>query len=153
MNWKGFGRRQLCPTQDTITVFTCRYWGKSQNTCRDSCWDLKRADPKYKSRALLFEPTSLATALLTKSLNEVRIGHVYSFRCYHWKIWLGCQVSQWQSCWEWTLTLQSPVVTICTTCFNTLKLHSAHTVYLCVPYGSHNKQRLFPQTALTGWAL
>jgi hypothetical protein len=22
-----------------------------------------------------------------------------------------------------------------------------------VPYGSHNKQRLFPQTALTGWAL
>jgi hypothetical protein len=23
-------------------------------------------------------------------------------------------------------------------------LHSAHTVYLCVPYGSHNKQRLFP---------
>jgi hypothetical protein len=27
----------------------------------------------------------------------------------------------------------------------TLKtLHSAHRVYLCVPYGSHNKQRLFP---------
>jgi hypothetical protein len=26
-------------------------------------------------------------------------------------------------------------------------------VYLCVPYGSHNKQRLFPQTVLTGWAL
>jgi ppGpp synthetase/RelA/SpoT-type nucleotidyltranferase len=23
-------------------------------------------------------------------------------------------------------------------------LHSAHTVYLCVSYGSHNKQRLFP---------
>jgi hypothetical protein len=32
-------------------------------------------------------------------------------------------------------------------------LHSAHTVYLCAPYGSHNKQRLVPQTALTGWAL
>jgi hypothetical protein len=31
--------------------------------------------------------------------------------------------------------------------------HSAHTVYLCVPYGSHSKQRLFPHTALTGWAL
>jgi hypothetical protein len=30
---------------------------------------------------------------------------------------------------------------------------SAHRVYLCVPYGSHNKQRLFPKTALTGWAL
>jgi hypothetical protein len=27
------------------------------------------------------------------------------------------------------------------------------TVYLCVPYGSHRKQRLFPHTALTGWAL
>jgi hypothetical protein len=26
-------------------------------------------------------------------------------------------------------------------------------LYLCVPYGSPNKQRLFPQTALTGWAL
>jgi hypothetical protein len=24
---------------------------------------------------------------------------------------------------------------------------------LCLPYGSHNKQRLFPQTALTDWAL
>jgi hypothetical protein len=36
---------------------------------------------------------------------------------------------------------------------HTQTLHSAHTVYLCVPYGSHNKQRLFPQTALTGWAL
>jgi hypothetical protein len=32
-------------------------------------------------------------------------------------------------------------------------LHSAHSVYLCGPYGSHNKKRLFPQTALTGWAL
>jgi hypothetical protein len=31
--------------------------------------------------------------------------------------------------------------------------HCAHRVYLCVPYGSHNKQRLFPQIALTGWAL
>jgi hypothetical protein len=29
----------------------------------------------------------------------------------------------------------------------------APKVYVCVPYGSHNKQRLFPQTALTGWAL
>jgi hypothetical protein len=26
-------------------------------------------------------------------------------------------------------------------------------IYLRVPYGSHNKQRLFPQTALTGWTL
>jgi hypothetical protein len=31
--------------------------------------------------------------------------------------------------------------------------HSAHTMYLCVPYGSHSKQRLFTHTALTGWAL
>jgi hypothetical protein len=29
----------------------------------------------------------------------------------------------------------------------------SHTVYLCVPYGSHIIQRLFLQTALTGWAL
>jgi hypothetical protein len=38
-------------------------------------------------------------------------------------------------------------------CFKMKSLRFAHTVYLCVPYGSHNKQRLFPQTALTGWAL
>jgi hypothetical protein len=31
----------------------------------------------------------------------------------------------------------------------TKTLHSAPRVYLCVPYGSHNEQRLFPQTALT----
>ena len=30
-------------------------------------------------------------------------------------------------------------------------LRSAHTVYLCVLYGSENKQRLFPYTALTDW--
>jgi len=30
-------------------------------------------------------------------------------------------------------------------------LHSAHTVYLCVLYGSQNKQLLFPYTALTDW--
>jgi hypothetical protein len=29
-------------------------------------------------------------------------------------------------------------------------LHSAYRVYQCVPYGSHNKQRLFLQTAITG---
>jgi hypothetical protein len=28
-------------------------------------------------------------------------------------------------------------------------LRSAHTVYLCVLYGSQSKQRLFPYTALT----
>jgi hypothetical protein len=26
-----------------------------------------------------------------------------------------------------------------------------HTVYLCVPYSSHNKQRLLRQSCLTGW--
>ena len=30
-------------------------------------------------------------------------------------------------------------------------LRSAHTVYLCVLWGSENKQRLFPYTALTDW--
>ena len=32
-------------------------------------------------------------------------------------------------------------------------LRSAHTVYLCVLFGSENKQRLFPYTALTDWFL
>ena len=32
-------------------------------------------------------------------------------------------------------------------------LGSAHTVYLCVLYGSKNKQRLFPYTALIDWVL
>jgi hypothetical protein len=30
-------------------------------------------------------------------------------------------------------------------------LRSAHTLYLCVLYGSQNKQRLFPYTSLTDW--
>ena len=30
-------------------------------------------------------------------------------------------------------------------------LRSAHTLYLCVLYGSENKQRLFPYTALSDW--
>jgi hypothetical protein len=34
--------------------------------------------------------------------------------------------------------------------YHTKTRHSAHTLHLCVPYESHNKQRLFPQTALTG---
>jgi hypothetical protein len=50
------------------------------------------------------------------------------------------------------LILQSAVATGNTTCFNINK-YFAHTEYLCVPYGSHNKQRLSPETALTGWAL
>jgi hypothetical protein len=46
------------------------------------------------------------------------------------------------------------MVTIGTTQFvHTKTLHSAHTLYLRVPYGSHNKVRLFPQTALIGWSL
>jgi NADH:ubiquinone oxidoreductase subunit C len=48
---------------------------------------------------------------------------------------------------EYSLTAlsQSPLVTIHTTIdLRTETLHSAHAVYLCVPYGSHNKQRLFP---------
>ena len=36
---------------------------------------------------------------------------------------------------------------------NSTTLRSAHTVYLCVLYGSENKQRLFLYTALTGWLL
>jgi hypothetical protein len=33
------------------------------------------------------------------------------------------------------------------------KPYFARRACLCVPYRSHNKQRLFPETALTGWAL
>jgi hypothetical protein len=45
------------------------------------------------------------------------------------------------------LAFQSPVGTMCTT-FKTV-----YTVYPCVPYGPHNKQRLSPKTALAGWSL
>jgi hypothetical protein len=37
--------------------------------------------------------------------------------------------------------------------YHTKTLHSAHTLHLRVPYESHNKQRLFPQTELAGWSL
>jgi hypothetical protein len=47
------------------------------------------------------------------------------------------------------LQLLPPAVT-CTG--NYMLKHCTFTTQ-CVPYGSHSKQRLFPQTALTGWAL
>ena len=43
------------------------------------------------------------------------------------------------------------VVTICTASLTFTILRSAHTVYLCVLFGSQNKQRLFPYTTLTDW--
>jgi hypothetical protein len=48
-----------------------------------------------------------------------------------------------------------PNISIRNTCFNTLKLCISHAgrEYLCVSYGSHNKQGLFHQTALIGRAL
>jgi hypothetical protein len=37
------------------------------------------------------------------------------------------------------------VATTCSDCFNlTNTPHPVHTVYLCVPHDSNNKQRLFP---------
>lgn len=47
-----------------------------------------------------------------------------------------------------TLSQQSILATI-RTC--TQIPRSGHTVYLCVLYGSENKQRLFHHTALIGW--
>ena len=41
-------------------------------------------------------------------------------------------------------------VFIYNSCLNK-NLRSAHTVYLCVLYGSQNKHQLFPYTALTDW--
>jgi hypothetical protein len=37
--------------------------------------------------------------------------------------------------------------------YHTKTRHYAHTLHFRVPYESDNKQRLFPQTALTGWSL
>jgi len=37
--------------------------------------------------------------------------------------------------------------------YHSQTLRSAHTLYLCVLYGSQNKQRLFPYTTLTDWFL
>jgi hypothetical protein len=45
------------------------------------------------------------------------------------------------------LTLQSPVVTVCTTHFNIVKLYVPPRVYLCVSYG---KGKVFPSTGLGG---
>jgi hypothetical protein len=48
------------------------------------------------------------------------------------------------------LGLRSLVVAICTTSFNVkISTFCPHRMYLCVLYGSRNKQRLFPYTALT----
>jgi hypothetical protein len=50
-------------------------------------------------------------------------------------------------------TFLTAVVTICTTYFNKLKLCVLPIKCICcVPYGSHSKQRLFSERALTCWA-
>jgi hypothetical protein len=45
-----------------------------------------------------------------------------------------------------SLTLYNPVVTLCTTCFNTKSLHFAHTLYLCVPYDDEGEGEDIPVT-------
>ena len=42
------------------------------------------------------------------------------------------------------------MVTLCTTVLNIQKVYVVHKVYLCVLFGSKNKQRLFPKKALAG---
>ena len=50
------------------------------------------------------------------------------------------------------ISLQTLLVTICTTNFNIHKFYIlSHTVYVCVLCGSQNKRRLFPYTTLTDW--
>jgi hypothetical protein len=49
-----------------------------------------------------------------------------------------------------TLTLQSPVVTICTTCFNVPKLCILPPVYLCILYGSRKRTTVFLGSVLWG---
>jgi hypothetical protein len=53
---------------------------------------------------------------------------------------------------EFSTTLRQPLFTVQATRYRTRGSAKAK-VYLWVPYGSHHKQRLFPQIALTGWAL
>jgi hypothetical protein len=52
-----------------------------------------------------------------------------------------------------TVTFQTPVVTIYTTYFHTKSMHSEYRAYICVSYGSHNKQPIFFYTSLTGWCI
>jgi hypothetical protein len=49
-----------------------------------------------------------------------------------------------------SLTVHS---SICTTCFNIIKLRIPPAECICVSYCSHSKQELFPYTTLTGWSL
>jgi len=45
------------------------------------------------------------------------------------------------------------MVVIKMTNFTTKSSHPDHTARLCVSYDYHNKQQLFPYTALIGWSL
>jgi hypothetical protein len=47
-----------------------------------------------------------------------------------------------------SLTLYSPVVSLCTTNFNIQKFYTLPTLCICVVYGSQNNER-FPYTKLT----
>jgi hypothetical protein len=57
----------------------------------------------------------------------------------------SCLATTHSSIAVYSAYLKIPLVTVCTTCFNSQKLlHFAHRVYLCVSYDSQNKQRVFP---------
>jgi hypothetical protein len=54
---------------------------------------------------------------------------------------------------EASFPLKSSVYHVYQLLHHTETLHSTQRAYLCVPCGFRSKQRLSPQTALTGWYL
>jgi len=68
----------------------------------------------------------------------------YVYCAVRTEFWQGsARFVMWASLRHW-----GPMVTVCTTSLTFTILRSAHTGYLCVLYGSQNKQRLFHYTAL-----
>jgi hypothetical protein len=58
----------------------------------------------------------------------------------------------WTDGLHYELYLCGRVVIMCNMCFN-IEVYVLLTECVCVPCGTHSKQRLFPRAALTGWFL
>jgi len=96
---------------------------------------------------------TICTAIL--SFNNSTFSPRSVFMCFLWIRKQTAVISLYSINWLDFITEIKPFTAQCSLYVRQIYLstilRSAHTVYLCVLFGSENKQRLFPYKALTDW--
>ena len=114
------------------------------------CWGLVSLTKHTTWLTSLCTPSVFMQSVCTRLFPVHRV--CFSARIYTavWGFVTGRKILKLQKSRDTTLTVCSPVATVCTA---TLTFNSStfcpHRLYLCVLCGSENKQRLFPYTTLT----